>query len=84
MAIRVQIEDEVGSISRSTNTLGKGMNLIITGSLALLRQPVQEKENSEFKPVKLCLKIDLVSHTAYMERLVNTCHFCVCIYPTPP
>ena len=28
-------------------------------------QPVQEKENSEFKPTKLCLKIDLVSYPAH-------------------
>ncbi len=43
------------------------------GSLALVRQPVQ-KENSKFKPVKLCLKIDLVSHPAHVEGvgLVNT------------
>ena len=27
-----------------------------------LRQPVEEKENSEFKPGKLRLKIDLVSN----------------------
>ena len=30
-----------------------------------------EKENSEFKPVKLRLKIDLVSHPVYAEELVN-------------
>ena len=41
------------------------MNLIIlppamgkivgqTGSLALVRKPVLEEENSEFKPIKLC------------------------------
>ena len=28
-----------------------------------------EKENSEFKPAKLCLKIDLVSHPAYARKL---------------
>ena len=28
-------------------------------------------KNSEFKPVKLCLKIDLVSYPARAERLVN-------------
>ena len=32
---------------------------------------VYEKENSEFKPVKLCLKIDLVSYPARAEGLVN-------------
>ena len=36
-----------------------------------MRQLVQEKENSEFKPVKLCLKIDLVSYPAWAEGLVN-------------
>ena len=36
-----------------------------------MRQLVQEKENSEFKPVKLCLKIDLVSHSARSKGLVN-------------
>ena len=69
-------------ISHSTNTLGKGMNPIILppamgkqqdrlGSSALVRQVVQEKENSEFKPVKLRLKIDLVSYLARAEGLVN-------------
>ena len=32
---------------------------------------VYEKENSEFKPVKLRLKIDLVSYPARAEGLVN-------------
>ena len=45
------------------------------GSLALVWQPVLEKENFELKPVKLHLKIDLVSHHASAEGLV-----CVCIY----
>ena len=36
-----------------------------------MRQLVQERENSEFKPVKLCLKIDLVSYPARAEGLVN-------------
>ena len=39
------------------------------GSLVLARQPVYEKENSEFKPVKLRLKIDLVTHPALTEEL---------------
>ena len=38
---------------------------------ALVRQLVWEKENSEFKPVKLRLKIDLVSFPARAEGLVN-------------
>ena len=62
--IRVQILDETYCISHSTNTFGKGINPIILppamekklgrlGSSALLSQLVYEKENSEFKPVKL-------------------------------
>ena len=34
-------------------------------------QLVKEKENSEFKPVKLRVKIDLVSYPARAEGLVN-------------
>ena len=34
-----------------------------------MRQLVQEKENSEFKPVKLRLKIDLVSYPARAEGM---------------
>ena len=41
------------------------------GSSALVRQLVEEKENSKFKPVKLLLKIDLVSYPARAEGLVN-------------
>ena len=37
----------------------------------LVRQLVKEKENSEVKPVKLRLKIDLVSYPAWVEGLVN-------------
>ena len=35
-------------------------------------QPVLEKKNSEFKPVKPALKIDLVSHPTRVEGLGNT------------
>ena len=35
------------------------------------RMKTHEKENSEFKPVKLRLKFDLVSHPARAEGLVN-------------
>ena len=77
-ATRVQILDLTDCISHSTNTLGKGLNPNILpqamgkqqsrlGSSALVRQLVQEKENSEFKPVKLRLKIDLVSYPARAE-----------------
>ena len=38
---------------------------------SLLGQLVLEKENSEFKPAKRRLKIDLVSYPARMEGLVN-------------
>ena len=34
-----------------------------------MRQLVQEKEDSEFEPVKLRLKIDLVSYPALVEGL---------------
>ena len=37
----------------------------------MVRQLVKEKENSQFKPVKLRLKIDLVSYPARAEVLVN-------------
>ena len=64
MATQVQILDEVDCILYSTNTHGKGMNPIILlptigkeksrlGSLALIRQPVKEKENSQLKPIGL-------------------------------
>ena len=35
----------------------------------------EEKENSEFKPVKLRLKVDLVSYPARAEGLVNRIQF---------
>ena len=47
--------------------MGKQQDRI--GSSALVRQLVQEKENSKFKPVKLRLKIDLVSYPARAEGL---------------
>ena len=40
-------------------------------SSALVKQQVKVKDNSEFKPVKLCLKIDLVSYPHQAEGLVN-------------
>ena len=64
MMIQVQFLDEVVCISHilnSANILGKGMHLSVfslardkysrLGSLALVWQPVKEKENSGFKPV---------------------------------
>ena len=69
-ATRVQIVDETDCISHSTNTLGNGMNPIIliiyvgqTGFFSLGKATSLE-ENSEFKPVKLRLKIHLVSYPA--------------------
>ena len=81
--IRAQNLNQACYISLSTCTFAKGMNLTILppvigkldrmGSLTLVWQPVQEKENSEFKPVKLCLEknIDPVSHPACAEGSVN-------------
>ena len=37
-------------------------------------QSIWEKRNSEFKPVKLCLKIDLESHPAHVERVGKYIH----------
>ena len=48
------------------------MNPIILGSSALVRrQLVKEKENFEFKPVKLHLEIDFVSYPARSKGLVK-------------
>ena len=74
-AIQVQILDEVVSISHSANTLRKDMNPTIVS-------PTMDKrkdrlglwaEKSEFKPVKLRLKIDFVSHIA-RRREVGQIH----------
>ncbi len=78
-ATRAQILDEADCISHRTNTLGKDMKQIILppamkgrlGSSPLVRQLVLEKEKSDFKPVKLRLEIDLVSHPVRAEGLVN-------------
>ena len=40
----------------------------------MIRQLVKENENSELKPVKLRLKIDLVSHPAHTEGLGKYVH----------
>ena len=72
---RVQNLDEVVCISHGANTLGKCRNLIIlrpgmVKSLATLSystsewQPAKEKENSEFKLVKIRLKNDLLVQRA--------------------
>ena len=65
--IRVQILDKTVCISLHVNTLGKGLNLSVLSpavckiverlsSSALVRQPVLEKENLEFKPAGFHLK----------------------------
>ena len=41
------------------------------GSLALVWLPVKQKENSQFKTIKIRLEIDLVLHPARTEELVN-------------
>ena len=79
---RVQILDETDCISHCTNNLGKGMNPIIlppamgkivgqTRFFSLGVATSLEKENSELKPAKLCLKIDFASYPARAEGLVN-------------
>ena len=75
--IKVQIRDEAVCISHRANTLGNDLNPAMgkylgkLGCLTLIWQPVKEKENSEFKPIKLHLKIDLVSRPANAEGLIN-------------
>ena len=77
--IRVQILNEAVCISHSTNTLGKGMKLIILlpardkewdrqRSLTLVRQPVKEKE---FRTAEPRLKIDFASYPARVELSVS-------------
>ena len=51
----------------------------------MVRQPVKEKENSEYKSYLLCFKIDLVSHLALylclgvsMNKVVWKIHSCPC------
>ena len=88
MATQVQILDEADCISQSTNTLGKGMNPIIlppamgkivgqAGFVSLGEATsLGEGKTSVFKPVKLRLKIDLVSYPAQAEGLVNMIMTC--------
>ena len=46
----------------------------------MVLQPVVEMENSEFRPVKLCLKIDLVLHPVRAEGLgkYTLCAYTIC------
>ena len=50
-----------------SSSLGEWQGRLI--SLTLVWQFVEEIENSEFKPVKLCFKIDLVLHLARSQGL---------------
>ena len=72
----IQILDEGVSISLCIYAFWKGMSPSVLcpdiakyqnklGSLALVKQPGLEKENSEFKQAIPCLEIDLVLHPAY-------------------
>ena len=67
--------DEDDCISNKTNTLVKVMNPMILSQInSRADWPfniVLEKESSELKAIKLCLKIDLVSYPARAEGLVN-------------
>ena len=78
-ATRVQILDET-AFHIALIPLGKvwiqlfSLQLWVNGRTDWFLQAwqlVYEKENSEFKPVKLRLKVDLVSYPAQAERLVN-------------
>ena len=50
-----------------SQAMGKWQDTL--GTLALIWQPVWEKKNTEFKHVKLCLKIDLVSYPSCAQGL---------------
>ena len=47
-------------------------SLLLRVTLVLIRQPVKQKENSEFKPVKLCLKFTLFRILPGWRGCVNT------------
>ena len=75
LVTQVQILDKAVCISLYANTFPKGINQSVLSSalgkylgrlisLTLVRQPVSEKENSEFETALLCFKIDFVSHPA--------------------
>ena len=76
--IQVQILEEAQLFTFHANTLGEGINQFILSpatlldrldSLTFVWQPILEKKNFEFKPVKLRLKIDFVSHPDHAEGL---------------
>ncbi len=71
----VQFLGKAVCILHSINTVGKGMNPTILppamgrlGSLTLYDNQSRRRK-IEFKLVKLCLRIDFVSHPAHMEGL---------------
>ena len=68
--------DEAVCASLRANSFGKDMTPFVLllsvinkydnlGSLVLVRPLIEEKENIEFKPALLHLKIDLVSHSTH-------------------
>ena len=74
VATWIQILSKTVCISDSTNTSGKSMTLTILPSamgkivrLSVLFNLGMATNLREFKPVKLCLKIELVSHPAHTE-----------------
>ena len=68
-ANHVQILDEAVCISHGTNTNYTLFRLV---SLIFIWQPVKEKENSEFKPVKLRFEMTLCFILLLLESWVNT------------
>ena len=76
-----------------SHTHEKGLNLTILSqamskqedklrSFILVWQPASEKDNSLFRPIKFCLKIDLVSHPARAQELGK--YKCMCIAKLRP
>ena len=71
---RVQILDEVMCVSFYVNALGERHEfhlffspppaMVSLGSPAMVRQPVKEKKNCEFKPANFCSRIDLVARVS--------------------
>ena len=67
-ASQVQILDETVYISLHAKAFGKGKNLSL-----LFSATVNWREDWNFKPVVLCLKIDLMPHSDFGERgWINT------------
>ena len=89
MVTQVQILGKANCISQSTNALKKAINLIIVTLWVNSRadwvlSPWLNNQcrrwKTKFKPIELCLKIDLMSHLAHAEELVNIyIYVCVCV-----